>query len=157
MLLLFFAVTAYGQSSIAETLEKFNDDSVPYITVNALARTKSKIILDAREEKEFHVSHLQDALWVGYLNFDPKRVLSKIKDKDTALVVYCSVGVRSEDIAEKLVALGYTNVKNLYGGIFEWKNQGLPVFDAEGKKTHKVHAYSKQWGKLLTKGDKVYK
>lgn len=156
LLLLFCAFPGYGQGSIAETLEKFNEESVPYITVHALAEAKNLMVLDAWEKKEFHISHLEHAVWVGYTDFDPKRVLNKIKDKNTALVVYCSVGVRSENIAEKLIALGYTDVKNLYGGIFEWKNQGHPVFDTMGKKTPKVHAYSKQWGKLLTKGDKVY-
>ena len=51
---------------------------------------------------------------------------------------------------------GYSNVKNLYGGIFEWKNEGHPVYDSEGKETEKVHAFSKHWGKLLKEGKKVY-
>jgi len=33
--------------------------------------------------------------------------------------VYCSLGIRSEVIAKKLKKAGYTNVFNLYGGIFE--------------------------------------
>jgi hypothetical protein len=83
-------------------------------------------------------------------------VLAVAPDKSIPLVVYCSVGVLSEDIGEKLEALGYTNVKNLYGGIFEWKNKGYPVIDNNGKDTRKVHAYNKRWGQLLTNAEKVY-
>jgi predicted sulfurtransferase len=69
--------------------------------------------------------------------------------------VYCSLGVRSEDIAETLQKAGYTNIKNLYGGIFNWKNNNLPVVNRQQKPTDSVHVYSKQWGKWLTKGIKV--
>ena len=72
------------------------------------------------------------------------------------IVVYCSLGIRSEKISEKLKAEGYSNVRNLYGGIFEWKNKGFEVFDSEGKETEKVHAYSKSWSKWLKNGEKIY-
>ena len=71
-------------------------------------------------------------------------------------MVYCSIGIRSEDISEKLKKAGYTNVYNLYGGIFEWKNRNYPVVNPENEVTEKVHAYSKQWGQWLHKGKKVY-
>ncbi len=60
------------------------------------------------------------------------------------------------NIANKLKKVGYTNVQNLYGGIFEWKNNHLPVVNAVGKPTDSIHAYSKQWGKYLQNGIKVY-
>ncbi len=53
--------------------------------------------------------------------------------EESKVVVYCSVGYRSEKIAEKLKAAGYKNVFNLYGGIFEWENQNLPVYDSNGE------------------------
>ena len=76
--------------------------------------------------------------------------------KDASIVIYCSVGVRSEKIGEKLIAAGYTNVKNLYGSIFEWVNEGNAVYNMNGKATNRVHAYSKTWGIWLKKGVKVY-
>ena len=94
-------------------------------------------------------------MFVGYEKFDLKNTLKKVPKKDAVIVVYCSLGVRSEDIAEKLKNKGYTKVYNLYGGIFEWKNNGNPVF-SKGIETNKVHAYSKEWGTWLLKGEKVY-
>jgi len=70
--------------------------------------------------------------------------------------VYCSLGVRSEDIAEQLRDSGYTNVYNLYGGIFEWKNKNFNIYNTNNELTENIHAFSKQWSKWLTKGEKTY-
>ena len=59
--------------------------------------------------------------------------------------MYCSLGIRSETVGEKLKAAGYTNVYNLYGGIFEWKNKDFTVLDAEEKETNEVHTFNKYW------------
>ncbi len=128
---------------------------VPEIMVDdAVKFAESAIALDAREKEEYDVSHLLNARFVGYKNFD----LWLVKDlpKDKPILVYCSVGKRSEDISEKLMKQGFTNVYNLYGGIFEWVNDGHPVYDLKGRQTNKVHGYSKLWGRFLDKGEKVY-
>ncbi|MER3327952.1 MAG: rhodanese-like domain-containing protein, partial [Candidatus Kapaibacterium sp.] len=84
--------------------------------------------------------------------------LSRVQEisKDSKIVVYCSVGYRSEKIAEKLQGAGYTDVSNLYGGIFEWVNQDRAVVDDQNTPTTKVHAFSRVWGVWLNKGEKVY-
>jgi len=51
---------------------------------------------------------------------------------------------------------GFANVSNLYGGIFEWVNQGNPIVNEKGKVTETIHAYNEAWGVWLTKGVKVY-
>ena len=71
-------------------------------------------------------------------------------------MVYCSLGIRSEDVAEKLKKAGYTNVLNLYGGIFEWKNNDFTIYDSEEKETENVHTFDEAWSKWLTKGIKIY-
>ena len=147
---------AWTQSSIPEVLDRFNSGSVEYILPENLLGYEGAFLLDTREKKEFATSHLKDAKWVGYEDFDLSRVQSIVPNKKTPIVVYCSVGVRSEDIGEKLKKAGYSNVKNLYGGIFQWKNEGYPVFNSLQKETQKVHAYSKFWGELLTNAEKIY-
>lgn len=129
--------------------------TTPTISVQELKnKTTSPILLDAREKKEFDVSHLKGAKWVGYDTFSLETV--KNLPKDTPIVVYCSIGVRSEKIGDKLREAGFTHVQNLYGSIFEWVNQGNPVYDNQNKPTKKVHAYNKMWGIWLSKGEKVY-
>ena len=145
-----------GNHSMEDVLGLYNKESVPYIRVDELANMQGHILLDTRESEEFEISHLENALWIGHDQFNMERFLNLYPDKDAPLVVYCSIGVRSEDIGEKLQEAGYTNVQNLYGGIFEWKNKGYPVVDIKKEKTEKVHAYSKYWGRLLTNAEKVY-
>lgn len=145
-----------AETSIDSALRKYNKGTVPYITVAELAGNDQYLILDAREKEEYNVSHIPGALWVGYDSFTTKNLGTVSQQADTSLVVYCSVGVRSEDIGERLIKNGFTDVKNLYGGIFEWKNQGMTVIDSAENSTQNVHAYSKYWGNLLTDANKVY-
>ena len=158
ILIAFITFSGNAQHSLRDVLDKYNDESIPYIHVSELAKLdKSKVILvDAREKDEFNISHLKNAFYSGYNDFDPEFLKQNKISKDRKIIVYCSLGVRSEDIAKKIRKLGYTEVYNLYGGIFEWKNKGFPVFDTEGKTTEKVHAFSKEWGIYLKKGQKVY-
>ena len=146
-----------AQNSLSELLKKHNSESIPYISVQELAMPKTEVILlDARETEEYNVSHLETAIHVGYDDFDINSVTKQIIDKSAVIVVYCSLGVRSEDIGEQLKKAGYTNIFNLYGGIFEWKNKGYSVYNSEEKLTEDVHAFSKTWSKWLLKGNKIY-
>lgn len=154
---LLFSMSAFSQESLNDLLNRFNNKTIPYISVQELAMPKTQaVILDSREKIEYEVSHIKNAFFVGYDDFNVNIVMNKLKDKQQKIVVYCSLGVRSEDIAERLKKAGYQNVFNLYGGIFEWKNQGFDVVDENEKGTESVHAYSKEWGKWLTNGIKVY-
>lgn len=158
LILLFLVLILQGwtQSNIPDALETLNNGSVDYVLPKNISGIKDVILLDTRELEEFETSHLKNSIWVGYEDFDLNHAMSLLPKKDAPIVLYCSIGVRSEDIGEKLQKAGYSNVKNLYGGIFQWKNEGNPVYDSSGKETQKVHAYSKFWGKLLTKGEKIY-
>ncbi|MFT7900161.1 rhodanese-like domain-containing protein [Tenacibaculum ascidiaceicola] len=151
------SINSFSQKNLQQLLKKYNTESVPYISVSELQKEKEVILLDAREPKEFEVSHLKNAMCVGYDFFNLENTLTKLpKDKNTKIVVYCSLGIRSEDIAEKLQKVGYTNVFNLYGGIFEWKNQGNTIVNLQNNPTEKVHAFNKEWSKWLQKGEKIH-
>jgi len=156
LLLISFSESSWGQDDINRVLNTWNKGSIPYIYPENLPMSDSILYLDTRERVEFDVSHLKNALWVGYKEFNDKEVLRTILDKSQPIIVYCSIGVRSENIGEKLKALGYTKILNLHGGIFEWKNRGGDVFNAQNITTDSVHAFSKHWAKLLHEGIKVY-
>jgi rhodanese-related sulfurtransferase len=150
-------VIGFSQDNLSDLLEKYNSGSILYISVQELAMPKTEVmILDAREPKEYEISHIKESILVGYDHFDIKSIKKQISNKDQEIVVYCSLGIRSEVIANKLKKAGYNNVKNLYGGIFEWKNNDFPVFNSEGKETDKIHAFSKEWSKYLYNGIKIY-
>jgi len=127
--------------------------TVKEINVKEAVEKNEALFVDSREKEEYEVSHIKDAVFVGYNNLKLKPLNSIEKSRE--IIVYCSVGYRSEKVAEKLFKMGFTDVKNLYGGIFEWKNQGFPVWN-DAEETEKVHAYDKKWGIWLKKGEKVY-
>ncbi|MBG6109729.1 rhodanese-related sulfurtransferase [Flavobacterium sp. CG_23.5] len=145
-----------AQNTIPKALDKLNKKTVPYITVAQLPERARIVLLDARETKEFNVSHIKNAINVGFDHFDKNGISMKIPNKDATIIVYCSIGVRSEKIGEKLLKMGYKNVFNLYGGIFEWKNNGGKLIDNKGVETNNVHTFNKEWSQYLKKGNKVY-
>lgn len=154
-------MSLFGKGQVESTaynlmLKALLGHSVPEITAEtALEKhTKGAIFIDARAKKEFEVSHIKNAIFIGFEEDYNESVLDGI-DKSAEVVVYCSVGYRSEKIAEKLIDKGFTNVSNLYGGIFEWKNKGYDVFK-NTQLTDSVHAFNKKWGIWLKKGTKVY-
>ena len=156
LLVFLLANSLLAQNKMDKAIKKWNKESVPYIQVEELEKLDDVLLLDTRKVEEFSVSHIKNALWVGHKEFELDSINERIEDKDKKIVVYCSIGVRSEDIGEKLLDAGYSNVQNLYGGIFEWKNKGYTVYDIEGNETEKIHAFNKHWGKLLKNGDKVF-
>lgn len=142
-----------SDASYQKMLEKLLSHKVQEISVEEAAELTNPIFLDARENEEFNVSHIQNAVHVGYNDFNIEN-LSQLNNSDT-LIVYCSVGYRSEKITQKLIKAGFHNTFNLFGGIFEWVNQDLPIVN-QGEETNNVHAYDEYWGKWLRKGEKVY-
>lgn len=156
-ILIFLVMPVHAQQSLKELLEKENNNSIPYIYSEELADIKGKVILlDTREMREYEVSHLKGAIQVGYDDFNLRKTMKQLPDKNDTIVVYCSLGIRSEDIGEKLKKKGYVNVFNLYGGIFEWKNNMHQVVTSDAKITEKVHTFDQYWGQWLKKGEKVY-
>lgn len=154
--LMFVYGCSYSQQNEAtfhKMLDGMYKNTIPLITVEELKKNDKVVLLDTRELDEFEVSHIKNARYVGYKDFDLKAI-SDIP-KNQTIVLYCSVGYRSERIGEMLKKAGYNNVFNLYGSIFEWVNKGNPVVDLEGKETPKIHTYNSKWSKWVWKGEKV--
>ncbi|MCH2045440.1 MAG: rhodanese-like domain-containing protein [Saprospiraceae bacterium] len=133
------------------------DFTIPIISCNLLQdrlQEQEVFLLDAREEQEYNVSHIDQAIHVGYDHFDLQKL--RTIPKHAILIVYCSIGYRSEKIGERIKAMGYTKVYNLYGGIFEWVNTGQEVVDKTGQSTKYIHTYNQEWSKYVYTGKKVY-
>ena len=98
---------------------------------------------------EYDVSHIPGARLIGYQKFDVSAVPKDIP-KDGKVVVYCSIGYRSEKIAMELKRAGYTDVSNLFGSIFEWANRGYPIINSHEKPTTDIHTYNRNWSRWVT-------
>lgn len=147
-----------AQKTYDDKLSSLYKNTVPQIKPSVLRSKISEgqhpVILDTRSPEEYKVSHLPNAKFIDYDDFDGDMV--KGLDKNKEVIVYCTVGYRSERIGEKLQKMGFTNVRNLYGGIFEWVNEGGEIRNSKNQQTDSVHTYSKSWSIWLEKGIKVY-
>jgi rhodanese-related sulfurtransferase len=154
-LLILVSYPTYSQSvAYEQTLNLLLKKTVLPVKVENIKVNSKTIFLDARSVKEFEISHLANAQYVGYEGFNINKI--KTLPKDSEIIVYCSVGYRSEKIGEKLKQAGFKNVKNMWGGIFQWVNAGKIIVDKNGQSTQKIHAYSPEWGIWLQKGEKIY-
>jgi rhodanese-related sulfurtransferase len=104
--------------------------------------------------KEYAVSHLPGAKFYG--GDKKNEALLKSIPKNAEIIVYCSIGYRSQKAGQELKKLGYKNVKNLYGGIFQWFNENKKVVNSENQPVQKVHTYNEKWSKWITRGEKVF-
>lgn len=131
-----------------QKLTKLLSFDVPVIGVKELYEQRDQyVILDTREAEEYEVSHIEGAKLLGYKKLD-ESVLESIP-KDQPIVLYCSVGYRSEKMGKELQKRGFQKVYNLYGSIFEWMNQSYPVVDRQGNKTRQVHTYNEKWSQWV--------
>lgn len=145
-----------SQEDFDEKIKEMLSGSVALIHTEELkdvVKEKELIILDTRTPEEYKVSHIEGAEFIDYDDFTGQEV--EHLDKNKPVVVYCSVGYRSEKIGEKLQEMGFKQVYNLYGGIFDWKNKGNQVVNDTGV-TDSVHTYNFVWSTFLEKGIKVY-
>ena len=104
------------------------------------------LLLDTRDAAEYKVSHIADARHAA----TPEAALVALDGhpKDAFIVVYCSLGYRSAEVARALTARGYTNVHNLEGSLFEWVEVDYPVYRG-GRQVREVHPYNFWWGRYL--------
>ena len=122
--------------------------TVPTIGVEELKEIQDEVyIFDTRKKEEYDLSHIEGARYLGYEDFDQQKLEGL--PKNSKIVLYCSIGYRSEKIGEKLQDLGYTNVHNLYGSIFDWVNRGNEVIGKDGQATKKIHTYNRNWSRWV--------
>ncbi|MDO5417288.1 MAG: rhodanese-like domain-containing protein [Lachnospiraceae bacterium] len=79
------------------------------------------MILDVRRADEFAGGHIP-----GAVNLANEEIASEepeqLPDKGQKIYVYCRSGNRSKQAAEKLAAMGYTNIIE-FGGIMDWTGE----------------------------------
>jgi rhodanese-related sulfurtransferase len=111
------------------------------------ASEKKVWLLDIREASEYAVSRIPGAKHVApssVIEFAEREMA--LLNRTQPIVVYCAVGVRSASAASDLMAVGFTNVRNVRGSIFKWANENRAL---EGGTL--VHPYDGYWGQLLNK------
>ena len=117
---------------VQDHLKKLIDSAlerVEQIDCNDLKKISNEIIiLDVREPEEFASGYInaKEVLTIprGKLEFMALQKIGKKFGLDVELVTYCLKGPRGVLAANQLLELGFSNVKNLKGGILEWLKEG---------------------------------
>ena len=86
----------------------------------------SILLLDVRSEEEWSQGYLAGAHHLPIDDF-VNHLADLPVHKDLPIIVYCQSGYRGGIAAVMLNLLGYTNVRNLAGGVNGWSAAGLPL------------------------------
>lgn len=86
-----------------------------------MARGDEILLLDVRPRSEFESTPGIEGTAMNIpRNFLEVEAYEKLTDKDAAIIIVSSKGIRGGLAANTLTAMGYTNVRNLLGGIEGW-------------------------------------
>ena len=89
--------------------------------IKVIKEKNGYVILDVRTPEEYKSGHIPGAVNIPNETIGAEEI-PELPDKSQLLLVYCRSGRRSKEAAEKLVALGYTNVVE-FGGILDYKGE----------------------------------
>lgn len=97
-----------------------------HVSVQELARASAEgaLVLDVREPWEYAEGHVAGSLLIPLAQVGEA---IPTLPRDRAVYVVCRSGNRSLVAAEALVAAGFTDVRNVDGGMIAWNAAGLPV------------------------------
>lgn len=107
---------------------------------------KDEILLDVRTAGEYSEGHIKNAINIDWYSPDFQAEVAKL-DKSKPVFLYCKSGGRSGQAAQVLKNMGFTEVYDLDGGITSWKNEGLPLNNAEATKLQGLNL--EEYQKLL--------
>lgn len=88
--------------------------------VHASLKNPDFVLIDVREDNEWHKDHLPGAKHMGR-GIIERDIEKEIPDKDQKMVLYCGGGYRSALSAVNLQKMGYTKVLSMAGGIRGWR------------------------------------
>ena len=128
-----------GDDLLVETNQRISNIDTAQL-LQLLEEKPDTVVVDVRTPDEILVlGGMIDAgraynIPAGWLEF---RIGDRATTRDTPIVVYCGINKRSPLAAERLMALGYTEVHNYADGFFAWRDAGHPV-DMPDKALHSV-------------------
>ena len=96
----------------------------PQQVYDAVYSEDSVQLVDVRTPEEYKVKHLKGAQNICVTDDDFSEKV-KTLDKNKPVYVYCKMGARSADAAQKLRKLGFTKIYDMDGGILLWEENKL--------------------------------
>lgn len=101
----------------SNTFEKINMSD----GLDRMESDENYILLDVRRADEFEAGHIPGAVNLPNEEIGTEEIPS-LPDKTQTIYIYCRSGNRSKQAADKLLALGYTNLIE-FGGIIDYTGE----------------------------------
>ncbi|MGP9645262.1 rhodanese-like domain-containing protein, partial [Halomonas sp. AOP30-A1-24] len=113
-----------GQPTNAQT-------EVPSISATELhtllVKEPTVTLLDVREQNEWDIVHIEGAHLLPKAYVLTSLGQGVMAEKDAPYVVYCKAGTRSREVVQAMLTAGFSNVRNLQGGVLAWVHDVNPT------------------------------
>ena len=108
---------------VKRSIEEVTADQVK----RGLQAGEIKHVVDVRERDEVMDGYIPGAHLIprGFLELNIEEDVTM--ERDVPIVLYCAGGNRSALAARDLIAMGYTSVTSMIGGIKGWKDAGFSI------------------------------
>ena len=117
--------------TLAPAYCEISSDDMDTITTTELRERLSSnfqgILLDVREPDEYAIAHIEGSRFIPLGTLESR--LGELP-KDKEILIHCKSGRRSARAVDLLLANGFTDVKNVSGGIDAWMQEGSPIASA---------------------------
>ena len=120
LLVLMLMLTGCGKSD-ADTPNNTSEKITMSVGLARMESDENYILLDVRRADEFEAGHIPGAVNLPNEEIGTEEIPS-LPDKAQSIYIYCRSGNRSKQAADKLLALGYTNLIE-FGGIIDYTGE----------------------------------
>ncbi len=126
------ATTAIVATLLVTTFGQASGEPLTTISVQQLHNDNTNgdiVLLDVREPWEYEQGHVENAVLMPLIYGTAQLATEAGLDKNEPVYVFCRSGNRSMQASRALVNAGFTDVRNVDGGIIAWTEAGLPLVD----------------------------
>lgn len=117
----FFGTPQHASAPAAAVAPEF----ISYEEAVQLYNAGTALFVDARHEYDYNLGHIKGAINVPLKDFSLETSALASVPREKLIITYCDGAEcnSSIELAQKLSAAGFTNVKMFFGGWNEWKQQ----------------------------------
>jgi molybdopterin/thiamine biosynthesis adenylyltransferase/rhodanese-related sulfurtransferase len=131
-----------GKGSVGGREDNLGTEISPEDAERLIESEKRSIVLDIRSETAFRLSRIK-----GACHLTEEAVMahlaSRAVEEGDPIVVYCAVGIRSLEVAERLRENGFRNASSIAGGFTGWRVAGAPVVNDSSFSVGQLERYSR--------------
>jgi rhodanese-related sulfurtransferase len=103
------------------------EDTIGVVEAQRKLAAQEALLIDVRELDEWQAGHV-----AGARHIPLGELTARLEElpRDQELLLFCRSGARSGRATQFLRGQGYTQARNVTGGIIAWAQQGLPLVES---------------------------